>query len=77
MENSVNHTEKEDMKGLLGSMPNLRYAFVIKRLIIDDMEPELLAKEMHITMANLYNIKKRAIQQLTQVALKDFYHYGK
>ena len=77
MENSVNHSEKEDLERLIGFMPNEQYASVIKRLIIDDIEPERLAKEMHITKANLYNIKSRAIQQLTQVALKDIYHYGK
>ena len=79
MENSVNHIEKEDLERLIDSMPNKRYAFVIKRLIIDDMEPELVAKEMHITKDNLFNIKNRAIKQFTKVALKDkyIYHYGK
>lgn len=68
---------REDLIRLLGVMPNQRYAYVIKRLVLDDMEPEQLSKEMGITVANLYNIKKRAIRQLTQVALKDIRYYGK
>jgi hypothetical protein len=36
-----------------------------------------LAKEMNITTANLYNIKRRAMAQLTRTALKDIEVYGK
>ena len=39
--------------------------------------PELLAQEMRITTANLYNIKRRARAQLTRVALNDIKKYGK
>ena len=66
-----------DMQRLFGQMPNKRYAYVIQRLILDDLEPELLAKEMNITTANLYNIKRRAMAQLTHVAPNDIKEYGK
>ena len=68
---------KCDVERLLGEMPSQRYAIVIQKLQIDDAEPEQLAKEMNITKANLYNIKRRAMAQLTRVALNDIKRYGK
>lgn len=69
--------ERMDVERLLAAMPCERYAKVIRKLILEDMSPDALAKEMSITKANLYNIKKRAIQQLTQVAIKDIKNYNK
>ena len=66
-----------DLQRLLSQMPNRRYALVIQRLVIDEVNPEELAKEMTIETANLYNIKRRAMAQLTQVALNDIRRYGK
>lgn len=74
-ENSM--TAEGDIERFLKKMPNKRYAYVIRRLILEDQEPERLAQEMNITTANLYNIKRRAMAQLTQVALKDIKEYGK
>ena len=68
---------KSDVGRLFKQMPSQRYAYVIKKLVIEDMEPEHLSKEMGITTANLYNIKHRAMIQLTSVALKDIKEYGK
>ncbi|MBO4607783.1 MAG: sigma-70 family RNA polymerase sigma factor [Prevotella sp.] len=68
---------KDDLRRLFSLMPNQRYAHVIQRLVIEDMEPERLAEEMDITVENLYNIKRRAMAQLTQVALNDIREYGK
>lgn len=62
---------KMDIEGLLKAMPNDRYAYVIRRLILEDTAPEDLAAEMKITVANLYNIKKRAIQQMTLLVVDD------
>ncbi len=66
-----------DIERLFKAMPTQRYVYVIRRLVLDDLEPEQLAKEMGITTANLYNIKKRAMAQLTRVALNDSKEYGK
>lgn len=77
MGNDAYNSAIEDLKRLLNAMPNERYAFVIHKLIIDDVSTDALASEMGITTDNLYNIKQRAIRQLTEVALKDIYHYGK
>ena len=66
-----------DVQRLLDAMPNKRYVYVIQKLIIDEYAPEELASEMHITTDNLYNIKRRAMMQLMQVALNDIRAYDK
>ena len=66
-----------DVQRLLDAMPNKRYAYVIRKLIIEEYTPEELSAEMHITTDNLYNIKRRAMMQLMQVALNDIRAYGK
>ena len=70
-------SSEKDMERLFEVMPTKRYVYVIRRLIIEDWEPEQLAQEMNITTANLYNIKRRAMAQLTKVALNDIIEYGK
>lgn len=66
-----------DLERLFKAMPTKRYVYVIRRLVLDDCNPEQLAQEMNITTANLYNIKRRAMAQLTQAALNDKKEYGK
>jgi len=66
-----------DLERLFEAMPTKRYVKVIRRLILEDCEPEELAREMKITTANLYNIKRRAMAQLTRIALNDIKEYGK
>ena len=66
-----------DLERLFEAMPTKRYVYVIRRLILEDCEPEQLAKEMNITTANLYNIRRRAMAQLTRAALNDIKEYGK
>ena len=66
------HEKKEaamDLETMLDEMPNERYVMVIRRLILDDEAPEDVAKDMCITVDNLYNIKKRAIKALTEIAI--------
>lgn len=66
-----------DLERLLKAMPTKRYVYVIRRLILEGCEPEKLAHEMNITTANLYNIKRRSMAQLTRIALNDIREYGK
>ena len=80
--NQTADTEKDmtaegDLERLFLKMPNKRYVYVIRRLVLEDWEPEQLAQEMNVTTANLYNIKRRAMAQLTRAALKDIKEYGK
>ena len=50
---------------------------VLELLIVEDMAPEEAARKMGIKTTNLYNIKKRAIEQLTQILLTDIHYYAK
>lgn len=68
---------KADLERLFKQMPTERYVYVIKKLVIEDGEPDYTASMMGITTGNLYNIKRRAIAQLTRVALNDIKQYGK
>ena len=75
-EENTKSSARTDMMRLLLRMENKRYVYVLHQLILNDMEPEKLAKKMQITTANLYNIKKRAIAEFTKVALQDVHYYG-
>ena len=66
---------KMDVDNLLSHMRNQRYAKVIRMLMIEDMTPDEVAKELFVTVDNLYNIKRRAMAALADVALKDKRHY--
>ncbi len=66
---------KMDVQKLLSRLANQRYMYVIKRLVMQDAEPKEVAKELGVTVANLYNIKKRALEALTQIALNEFPEY--
>ena len=59
-----------DVARLFQMMPNRRYVYVIRRLVLEDAEVEDVAAEMSVTVDNLYNIKKRAMAELTKMALK-------
>jgi DNA-directed RNA polymerase specialized sigma24 family protein len=66
---------KIDIEHLFSLMPNKRYVQVIKRLVLDDAEPQVVADELQVSIDNLYNIKKRAIAAITDVALKNIEKY--
>lgn len=68
---------EDDLERLFSLMPNKRYVMVIHRLILDDVKPEILAKEMGTNTANLYNIRRRAMAQLARVCLMDIHYYDK
>jgi len=66
---------KIDMEALLHHMRNQRYALVLRMLMIEDLAPDDVARRLSVTIDNLYNIKRRAMLALTEVALKDKGHY--
>ena len=70
-----NSQARMDMETLLRQMKNQRYALVIRLLMIEDKTSEEVARQLCVTMDNLYNIKRRAMLALTEVALKDKKHY--
>ncbi|MBR6544684.1 MAG: sigma-70 family RNA polymerase sigma factor [Alistipes sp.] len=60
---------KIDVTTLLEKLPNKRYALVIRRLVLEDAEPEVVAEELGISVANLYNLKRRALAAITLLTL--------
>lgn len=48
---------------------NPRHAYVLRRIMLDDAEIEVVAEELHVLPSNLYNIKKRAFRSLVEIAL--------
>ncbi|MBE6333621.1 MAG: sigma-70 family RNA polymerase sigma factor [Bacteroidales bacterium] len=68
---------KMDIENLLSLMPNKRYVYVIKRLLLEDAEPKVVAEELNTSVDNLYNIKKRAFATLTAIALREVERYEK
>lgn len=66
---------KMDMEALFALMPNQRYVYVIRRLVLNEAEPQAVADELGVTIDNLYNIKKRAIAALTAIALHERKRY--
>ena len=70
-------TAKIDIEHLFSLMPNKRYVYVIRRLVLQEAEPKVVAQELRTNVDNLYNIKKRAIAALTEIALKEVEKYEK
>ena len=68
---------KIDIERLISLMTNKRYAYVIRRLVLHDADPNVVANELRVSVDNLYNIKKRAIAALTEIALNDTGKYEK
>lgn len=70
-------TAQMDVERLLAFMPNRRYVYVLRRLVLEEAEPKVVASELGTNVDNLYNIKKRAIAALTEIALKEAEKYEK
>ena len=70
-------TAKMDIERIFSLMSNRRYVYVIKRLVLQEAEPKVVAQEMRTGVDNLYNIKKRAIAAFTAIALKEIEKYEK
>ena len=68
-------TAKIDIEHLFSLMPNRRYVHVIRRLMLQEAEPKVVARELNTNVDNLYNIKKRAQAALTEIALKEIGKY--
>ena len=75
--NESSLTARIDIEQLFALMPNKRYAYVIRRLVLEEAEPKTVAEELCTNVDNLYNIKKRAIAALTEIALKEIGKYEK
>ncbi|MBO5181299.1 MAG: hypothetical protein J6B92_05350 [Paraprevotella sp.] len=56
--------QRMDLCNALERIPNARYRKVVTALDLQDVRPEILAREMNVTVDNLYNIHRRALLQL-------------
>ena len=70
-------TARMDVEYLFSQMSNRRYVYVIRRLVLQDADPKAVAQELGTNVDNLYNMKKRAIAALTEIALNEFGKYEK
>ena len=66
-----------DIQHLFDLMPNKRYVYVIRRIMLDEACPQDVAMELGLTVENVYNIKKRAMAALTAIALKERRSYDR
>lgn len=67
----MNSIDMEDLTKMLNAMPNSRYRQLIEYRYIDDRSNEETALLMGITMANYYNVHKRAKEQFAQILRKE------
>ncbi len=70
-------TAKMDIEHLFSLVPNRRYVYALKRLVLQEAEPKVVAEELRTNVDNLYNMKRRAIAALTDIALKEVEQYEK
>ena len=66
-----------DIQHLFDLMPNKRYVYVIRRIMLDEACPQDVAMELGLTVENVYNIKNRAMAALTAIALKERRSYDR
>ena len=69
-------SDRMDVERMLALMDNRRYADAIRNLVLRDADPAEYAAAIGVSLANLYNIKTRAMAAFTRIALK-YYSYGK
>lgn len=67
---------KMDIHSAIDQISNSRYRMVIEKLDLDDVAPEELAKEMNVSVDNLYNIHRRALLQLRLIMTRKEDYYG-
>lgn len=73
IEPHVGATIAMDMKDMISRIENPRYRLVLQKLLMEDMAPDAVARQMGVTVANLYNIKKRAMDAFLDIAKQDDY----
>ncbi len=69
-----NRMNRADVEVLLDMMHNDSYRRLIRLRYLEQMTNEETAKELGLTMANYYNMHKRAKEQYEEVRRKEEYH---
>lgn len=72
-ESSMNMTAKMDVRMVLGTMPNHRYAEAMNLLVLHGYEVKEVAELWHTNVSNVYNIRHRAIDQFRECYLSSAY----
>ena len=68
----VSQTLRGDLQRVLPFLEPPRDRQILKSFLIDDEEPEVVAKQHGVTVDNLYNIKRRALARLVKNYLIDY-----
>lgn len=66
---SLTSVDSINIRMAIGIMPNERYKYVIQLLDLQDLPHEDVAKALNVSVANLYNIHRRALAQLKCILL--------
>lgn len=73
--NSNSYQERHiDVMNAIEKMKNKRYRDVVCALDIQEIEPEIYARDKGITVSNLYNLHHRALVQLKTTMQKEDYY---
>ena len=70
--NNVADMIMTDITNAISDIRPPRDAEILKALLIDEEEPLLVASRFGVTVANLYNIKRRALAKLIQKHLQEY-----
>ena len=60
-----------ETENFINSLPDMKSRLVVRKLILEEIEPLKLADKMKISVANLYNIKHRVLKKLTALVGKE------
>lgn len=69
---NTNPMVMHDIKEAIASLATERDREVIQALVVEEKDPTEVAKKHHVTVDNLYNIKRRALAQLIKKHLSDY-----
>ena len=70
-EDSIDSIDKTDLHRILSQMPGQRYRILIEKRYVEDKTNEETAHYLGVSMANYYNMHKRAKEQLTKILRKE------
>ena len=74
IELDVNDLNREDVRKLLGLMPNSSYRELIRLRYLEQKDNEETARILGVTMGNYYNMHKRAKEQFVFYCRKEESH---
>ena len=67
-----NESDREDLRQMLALMHNARHRLILQRLLLEEADYQEVAKELHTSVSNVYNLKRRAWVEFTAIVLKEY-----